>query len=249
MAKSKKLFQIHILKFKHYNPGKGKSYKKTMISNNFLTDGKISVLPMSARWMFLGLVLTCGDHASDTIELGESQLRAMLESSKSVSSVLDQLQSLELLTYSEISLIEVNRIEKKIREKKRIPETSEKSKDETPKIQNNPDLNRVAWISYRDAFVLRWKQEPIRDAKANSTISNIVKRIGSEAAEVLKFFVSHNDGFYIKSTHSLGLALRDIETLRTQYLNGKAITSTDVRKFEKQQSFQSTLDKLDRHEI
>lgn len=70
----------------------------------------------------------------------------------------------------------------------------------------------------------------------NANIAQFVARLGvDDAAAVAKFFVQHNDSFYVKSMHSFALALRDAEALRTQWVKGKAITQADLRRFERQQ--------------
>jgi hypothetical protein len=116
--------------------------------------------------------------------------------------------------------------------------------------QCNTEANRATWNAYLQAHVSRWKVEPTRNAKVNAMVSQFVKRVGADdAPEVIKFFVNHNDGLYVKSTHSLTLAVRDAEALRTQWLRGKAITSNDVRTFERQSGFQDQLEKIQRGEI
>ena len=123
----KALYTITVLNFNKYNSSLKKGHKSTLISNNFCTDSKLGVLPLTVRWMFLGIVLTCGDYTRDTVEMNERQLRELLESSWSVPRALDSLQSIQLLNYAKIDLF-INRIEKKVKEEKRI----EKNIKETP---------------------------------------------------------------------------------------------------------------------
>ena len=69
------------------------------------------------------------------------------------------------------------------------------------------------------------------------SIKQIIARIGVEdAVGTLQFFVWHNDPLYLKGTHQIGLALRDCESLRTQYMKGQAITFKDVKTFETAES-------------
>ena len=114
----KNLYKITVLKWFEHNSGHKKNYKKTLIANNMIHDSSLGMMPVSHRWLWLGILLTCGDHSSDTVEMTEKQLRAMLESSKSVSSALESLQSFQLLRYEVVicngspNRIEKNRIEK-----------------------------------------------------------------------------------------------------------------------------------------
>lgn len=99
MAKKSVIYRIRINNWDRHNVGRKKAYSKTLIANNFCTDNKLGTLPLSHRWLFLGILLECGSSNRDIVEMNERQLRVMLESSKSVSRVLDSLQSLQLLSY------------------------------------------------------------------------------------------------------------------------------------------------------
>jgi hypothetical protein len=105
----------------------------------------------------------------------------------------------------------------------------------TKKPKPNP-LNSQVWESYKSAYFNRYKVEPVRNAKVNSNISQIASRLGVEAIEVVKFYLTHNDSFYLKNLHAVSLCLKDCESLRTQMVRGRAVTSNDVRNFEKQQN-------------
>lgn len=116
--------------------------------------------------------------------------------------------------------------------------------------EKNPIANRATWEAYREAYLERWKVEPTRNKTVNIAIANFVKRVGSgDAPDVIRFYVRHNDGFYVKATHSVPLALRDAESLRTQWLKGRAITTQDVRNFEKVSHMQAQLERIDRGEV
>lgn len=108
----------------------------------------------------------------------------------------------------------------------------EKDKD---KDKENSLKNKIIKNAYSEAYVLRYGIEPAtKNASFNSMVSKLREKLGvDEAVEVVRFYLTHNDGFYIKATHSFNLCLRDADTLRTQMLKGKAITMNDVRRFEK----------------
>jgi hypothetical protein len=130
-------------------------------------------------------------------------------------------------------------------------EDKDKDKESFREVENQPSLtglvsvklkskpntegNRKAWDAYFFAYLDRYGIEPIKNKPANYCIADFVKRVGEQdAPAILSFYVQHNDSFYLKATHQLNLALRDAESLRTQWMKGKAITMSDVRKFEKQ---------------
>ena len=111
----KSLYLINVTDFAKNNSTLKKGHKFTLISNNFCTDNRLGMLPLSHRWLFLGLLLMCGNHTTDTVELNEKQLRDMLESSRSVDKALDALQYLQLLNYTKIDFL-MNRIDIKGKE-------------------------------------------------------------------------------------------------------------------------------------
>lgn len=103
------------------------------------------------------------------------------------------------------------------------------------------ELNRKIWQSYFDAYTLRYGVEPVRNGRINGQVAQLGKRLGIEAVDVVKFYLSHNDGFYLKNSHSIGLCLKDAESLHTQWKRGTKITGAKVREFEKQSQFMDTI--------
>lgn len=121
MAK-KGIYKITLLNWERHNSKHKSSYKKTMIDNNFTSDSKVIVMPMSVRWLLLDIILSCGDMATDTIEYTDRSIRVVLESGISTASALNLLKSLQLIRYEKIDFllnrIEENRIEEKRKEVK-----------------------------------------------------------------------------------------------------------------------------------
>lgn len=111
------------------------------------------------------------------------------------------------------------------------------------------ELTREIWESYRAAYFGRYKVEPARNVKVNSAISQLAARLGPDAIEVVSFFVSHNEGFYLKKMHSIGLCLQDAESLLTQLKRGRSVTSMDVREFEKTNHFISQVERIQSGEL
>lgn len=95
------------------------------------------------------------------------------------------------------------------------------------------DLNKRIWESYKAAYLIRWKQEPLRNATVNGQISMLRSRLGEDAVKVVSFYVMSNNSFYVGKCHPISLCLGDAEGLRTQMLNGKAITGSMLKTFEK----------------
>lgn len=96
------------------------------------------------------------------------------------------------------------------------------------KAEPNP-LNLATWEAYAAAFFDRYGTEPVRNAKTNSQIANLVKRLGEEAPEIAAFYVSHNKGWYVQKMHAVDYLLSDAESLRTQWATNTQMTESKAR--------------------
>lgn len=117
------------------------------------------------------------------------------------------------------------------------------------KPATDTEINKNLWEVYREAYFARWKTDPVRNATVNKQISMLVARLGQDAAEVVKFYLKHNKGWYVEKCHPIGLCLADAEALRTQWARGKAITKNDVRAFEQGDAFRSQMERIERGEL
>lgn len=252
----KRIFKIKVTKWLEHNKNHKTSFKKTQIANNFCTDAKLLALPLGVRWMYLGLLLECGNSNNETITMSERQLNQLLTIRLGVDNALAMLESLQLVTSEEVKpviqkLNEIKRKESKLKEKKVIsggvqappPAQVELLDDDKPK--NDPDANREVFLAYKQAYFERHKVEVKKDGTLNSQISQLVKRIGKiEAIQLVKFYLTHNDAFYLKNMHTFGHCLKDVVSLRTQMLKGVRVTSADVRNYEKMDSARSQIERI-----
>ena len=124
---NKSIYRITVTNFNNHNSSLKRGHKSTLISNNFCHDSKLEMLPLTVRWMFLGIILMCGDQTRDTVEIGERHLRELLESSWSVDRAMDALQQLQVLSYDKFDPF----IKEKKRKEKKLTSTEEEKKSET----------------------------------------------------------------------------------------------------------------------
>lgn len=120
----------------------------------------------------------------------------------------------------------------------------EKAQKKGELSEHQKTLNSKTWDAYRQEYLNRYHVEPIRNASVNSKISQLAQRLGADAPEVVRFFVAHPDSFYVKNMHAIGLCLKDAESLSTQWRKGKAITSNDMRNYERNQGYQQIIDDI-----
>lgn len=102
-------------------------------------------------------------------------------------------------------------------------------------------LNSEIWEAYREAYASRYNTEPVRNAKVNSVVAQLGRRLGLEAPDVVRFFLTHNKSLYVSGLHDIGLCLAHAEALRTQWFHDKAITEKDVKRFTDNQDFNNLI--------
>jgi len=90
-------------------------------------------------------------------------------------------------------------------------------------------LNSEIWKAYSEAYFMRYGTEPVRNASVNSQIKQIGQRLGKESPDVVRFFVSHNNAFYVRGLHKVGMCLADCESIRTQWATGTTVTNRQAQ--------------------
>jgi uncharacterized protein YdaU (DUF1376 family) len=98
----------------------------------------------------------------------------------------------------------------------------------------DPAPGAETWAAYSKAYFARYHTDPVRNAKTNRLIANVVERLGAnDAPHVAAFYVASSRGLYVSATHAVDLLVRDCEALRTQWANGTATTETEARQVDK----------------
>ncbi len=93
-------------------------------------------------------------------------------------------------------------------------------------VKTDTPSGGATWNAYSTAYVDRYSAPPVRNAKVNAQIAQLVSRLGAEEApRVAAFYVGHNGQAYVRATHTVDLLLRDAEGLRTQWANGRTTTN------------------------
>ena len=106
------------------------------------------------------------------------------------------------------------------------------------------------WNAYKKAYFQKYGVSPVRNAQVNSQIKSLVQRIGkNESAKVVEFYLTHNDSFYVRSMHMLGLCLKDCEKLRTEMLTGIKTNWTTARNKEKSDHWKNQLERIEKGEL
>lgn len=96
---------------------------------------------------------------------------------------------------------------------------------------------RPVWQAYSTAYRLRYGVLPIRNRKVNGQLAQFVARVPADSApDIAAFYVRHNEQFYVRDRHGVGLLLKDAEKLHTDWKSGRPMTSTEARHADRTQA-------------
>ncbi|WP_329839199.1 helix-turn-helix domain-containing protein [Stenotrophomonas geniculata] len=102
---------------------------------------------------------------------------------------------------------------------------------------------KVTWGAYRAAYRNRHGVDPVRNAKVNTNVRDLVKRLGREEAPLVAgWFVSVNEQYAVKRMHDLGVLLAGAEAYRTQWATGRQVTATVAQQQDQTQANASAVD-------
>lgn len=138
------------------------------------------------------------------------------------------------------------RKKKKKEELNTLPDTDEQCRDpfdeiilddqpnKTKKAKKEKPIGKsVAVINaYREAFYERYQSDPIIDASVRRQACTLVDRVGQELAEnVVRFYLTHNDRWYLKKAHEFKFCLADCKKLCLEMEKNCYITDDSVNNF------------------
>lgn len=96
---------------------------------------------------------------------------------------------------------------------------------------------KATWGAYRAAYRNRHGVDPVRNAKVNANVRDLVKRLGrEEAPQVAGWFLSVNENYAVKRMHDLGVLLAGAEAYRTQWATGRQMTQASAQQQDQTQS-------------
>lgn len=109
-----------------------------------------------------------------------------------------------------------------------------------PVVDSETDLQaacRATWTAYATAYRERHSVAPVRNAKVNANVRQIVQRLGhSEATLVAAWFLTVNERYVVQNMHDLGALLTKCEAYRTQWATGRQVTEEAARQTDKTQT-------------
>lgn len=102
---------------------------------------------------------------------------------------------------------------------------------------------RATWAAYASAYRDRHGVPPVRNAKVNSNVRQIVQRLGhGEAPLVAAWFLTVNERYVVQNMHDLGALLAKCEAYRTQWATGRQMTQASAQQQDQTQANASAAD-------
>jgi hypothetical protein len=133
-------------------------------------------------------------------------------------------------------------------EREREGEEKEREKERGGPLvaaRRSPADTTAVWESYASTYKTRYHVDPVRNAKVNGQLKQLLQRLpAEEAPAVAAFYVGHNRGLYVSAKHPVDLLLRDCEGLRTEWASGNTVTETAARQADRTATNQGVFGKL-----
>lgn len=117
-----------------------------------------------------------------------------------------------------------------------VPTSPAKGKSKAEADQARQEACRAIWSAYSDAYQARYGIAPVRNAKVNAQVNELLKRLGAEAPAVAAYYLGINDAFLIRNCHDFGALLAKAETYRTQWATNRQMNGTTARQLEQTQA-------------
>lgn len=258
------VYEIKLNNWLKYNKTLKKGHSCILLSTGFLSDAKVRQLTPAGKLLLLSCLLVAGEsvRSHDEVRLGpypghivvshESLAFQSGVKSQSVRSQLDQLQSLQILTYVQKEpFLELNGIERKGKRKEKIPNVSKKVPTQTsmmPVANAPPPADKVGKVLVA-AYCELWKARygdnpPIRpqDARALKTLG---EAHGLEKTKLLlQAYLRMPDAWFVKKRHDLTTFSNSLNEIAHFATTGKVLTKREVNTIDQAVTNQNTLNQL-----
>lgn len=248
--------QIEIVNWSKYNPRNDVGHSSWFrLENNFWFDPAISLLDNCGKLTWIYLLSNAGLQRSYRVAIDFQMVCAITRARKrKVVSILEQLETtgkIKIVRNADVTPtlrardadgpLRTNVRTKHISDAPSVTSASEQISPSVTKRKRKPKAEPIGgpsvWEAYASAYLGRYGRSPVRNVKTNSQCKQLVERLGLDAAcAVIKFYVSHNDAFYVRKLHPIGLCLQDCEGIHTQMLTGRNITGATAHVKDRQQA-------------
>lgn len=118
---------------------------------------------------------------------------------------------------------EPHRSQEQEQEQEHTIATTSQAKSPRPKKGNGhdkpPTPTAETWAAYVAAYHERYGVDPVRNAKVNGQLANLVGQLGQEnAPPVAAFYLTLNRSYFVAKKHAVGPLVQNAESLHTEWL-------------------------------
>lgn len=118
------------------------------------------------------------------------------------------------------------------------------------KPAKTPSASTSTWNLYARAYEARYGVEPVRNARTNGQMAQVVQRLpAADAPHVAEHFLRSQYARYVAAGHPVGMLLQDAEKLHTEWRTGRSATAHEARRRDEQsakgQMFEALANRLD----
>lgn len=246
MNNGEQMLEIEISGWEKYNPRYRESKTTWLrLSNTIFEDGDFFGLSLEEKLVWFYLLCQVSKGQTGSIRVNISMAASLLQvTHKAVADAIERLNDIGYLNVKNKDDTRATQGRTTTNERDATNETNERTLSTTPRkrVASGTDkISRVSksgevWDALCQAYVGRYGVQPARSAKMNSQLCQFVDQVGVEdAPDIARFFLMHNDKFYIQRQHDAGLLARDAQALRTQWLTGRKVTGRDAADLERRQ--------------
>lgn len=240
---------ITILNWDKYNPKRDqKTYTWFKMQNDFYLDHRLYRLTTNQCYTFITLLAKASQTNSGTytllIQAHAKQIRLRTKELQKTLEILKEIGIIDF-SYDNVRTNDGARIEKNRINKNKIEQSKLDSSQPQAVRSSKPTNGSLVWNAYAEAYENRYKVKPVRNRTTNSQAKALSERLGVEnACEVVRFYLTHNDSFFVRDQHPIGLCLSKAEALHTQWQRGKPVTSIMANQFAKQKHNTDAFDRV-----
>lgn len=240
---------ITILNWDKYNPKRDqKTYTWFKLNNDFYLSPSLANLGATERYVFITILSLCSTKSNGAVTGSIQWLSRLIRvESRTILRTLNKLKENNTLDiYYDKPLQNTTPKEEKNRiNKNRIEQSKLDSSQPQAVRSSKPTNGSLVWNAYSEAYEERYKVKPVRNRTTNSQAKALSERLGVEnACEVVRFYLTHNDSFFVRDQHPIGLCLSKAEALHTQWQRGKPVTSIMANQFAKQKHNTDAFDRV-----
>lgn len=103
------------------------------------------------------------------------------------------------------------------------------------------ELRRQTWDAYATAIKERYGVLPLHDATNRALIKRLCQRTGKDTPDIVKWYVQHNDRWFVQNGHSLQVLLARLDGIYVQWKTGRPITQRTAQTVERVSGYHNLL--------